>query len=229
MIKFTKLIALLLVAALTAALFAGCGTSQAVLDTKNAELCAGKWLTIEDDSEEQAQILLDNIDLYEEEIALVDLTTLQYGCILEYNLDGTYRQYISAEHTKSCVRDFYEDAFAAMYAGRDSLAGLYEGTDLSAMTEEEFQLFYAELYGYEDFAELISYFAENAYDYSSLENLESGTFTVEEEDSIYIVRDADAIDLQSLGDNSGSVTFTIENGTLTLVYSDDTVVYTDIG
>lgn len=226
--KFTKLIALLLVAALSAALFAGCGTSQAVLDAKNAELCAGKWLTIEDDSEEQAQILLENIDLYEEEIALVDLTCLQYGCILEYNLAGTYRQYISEEHTKSCVRDFYEEAFAAMYAGRDSLAGLYEA-DLSAMTEEEFQLFYADLYGYETYAELITQFTDAAYDYSGMEDLESGTFTVEEEDSIYIVRDADATDLQSLGDNSGSVTFTIENGTLTLVYSDATVSYTDIG
>ena len=219
--KQTRILACLLVIVLTATLFTGCQSKKALLEAKTQELCAGKWLTITEDVEEQAVILLENIDMYEEEIAVVDTKSLQYARIIEYSVNGTYRQYISVEHTKACVRNFYKSAFDALYANRADLDDLYDA-DLAEMTEEEFQLYYTDLYGYDDFSVMIDYFADIAYDYA-WEDLESGTFTVTEENTISILRDEDT------EDTSGNVTFKIENDTLTLIYSDTTVIYTNIG
>lgn len=220
-IKRTLALALVFVMMLT--LMSACGNKAELLAAKQQELCSGKWLSDVADSREEALALAECIDLYQEEIALVDLDSLKYSVILEYHMDGTFRQYISPEHTKAHVRAFYEGIFAGFYAARDTLGALYD-VDLSAATEEEFRLFYADLYGFEDFNALMDEFAESAYDYQ-WEDLESGTYSMKTETSIYIKRETSDPDLEA----SGMLSFQLENGTLTLDYSDGPATYTNIG
>ena len=187
--RLEKILALLLVMVMCVALFTGCESKKERLAAKQAELCDGKWLNITADSEEQAVVLLENIDLYEGEIAVVDTTNLKYARIMEYSMTGMYRQYISVEHTKVCVRDFYEETFASLYENRAAIDDLYDAA-LTDMTEEEFQLFYAGLYSYDDFDALLDYFTEIAYKYD-WEDLEVGTYSLDDEDTLSILREAE--------------------------------------
>lgn len=218
-----RVLSLALVCAMMLTLLCACGGDSEVLAKKQEELCSGKWLTHESDSEEQALILLENIDLYEEEIAVADLGSLKYSVIIEYSMDGTYRQYISVPHTKEHVRTFYQETFEALFENRTLLSELYE-TDLGVLSEEEFLLFYASLYGFEDFNDLLNEFVENAYDYQ-WEDLESGTYRVSTPNKLAIER----VSTDPAAEPSGSITFKLSGDTLSLDYSDGTVVYTNIG
>lgn len=218
-----RALSLTLVCLMMLTLLCACGDDSDALAAKQEELCAGKWLAQEQDSEEQALVLVEGVDLYEEEIALVDLGTLKYSTIAEFQLDGTYRRYISVEHTRNDVRDFYQGVFDALYEGRASLGALY-GTDLTDMSHEDFLAFYAILYGYEEFSTLLDDFVENAYEYK-WEDLESGTYELKSVNLLTVKR----VSSDPSADTTGNVPFKLENGTLTLEYSDGDVVHTLIG
>ena len=218
--NLTKRVLCLALACVMLCMLCACGNKAEVLAARQEELCANLWLTITPDSEEQALALLENIDMYPEEIALVDLTSLEYARIMEYKMDGTYRQYISVEHTKDLVREFYEGVFHTLYDNRTALGSLYE-EDLASMDKEQFLTFYASLYAYEDFYVLLGEFVDSAYDYQ-WEDLESGTYTMKSVNIISIKRTS----TDPEADPTGTIPFKLENGTLTLEYGDGDVTYT---
>lgn len=178
----------------------------------------GSWTCRIEDTEENRNALMETIELYEEEIALVN-TPLYTEKTLTFNEDGTYTFSEEAEGVKKYVRTFYKDLFEDLYQGRDTIATLYEGADLSQLTEEEFYQFYAELYTYETFDKLLDALSESVYDYDSFEPYETGTFTV---GSDKIVFDADG------DEGDGSVEYSVSDDTLTIEYSDSTERYTKV-
>lgn len=178
---------------------------------------AGTWQMVAQDSEEQALVLLEAIDLYEEEIALVDTNSLQYVWIYEFDTEGNFRQADDIDATKDCVRKFYEGVFQAMYDGRANLGELY-GEDFSAMSQDEFQMYYASIYGYESYAALIDQFVENAYRYDEWTDYRNGTFTF----------DGDKLEIIDGGEEYW-LGYKIEGNTLTLSYNDGDEVYTKVG
>ena len=206
--KTRNFVAMMLVCVMMAALLSGCGMSL--------EDIAGTWERTVDDTEEQALILLENVDFYEEEIACVDLTSLDYIHTVEFTADGTYTFGCDIEGTKLCVAEFYRGAFDALYENRTTLNDVY-GETFDAMTMEEFMLFYAGLYNCATADELINLFVENAYDYTALaEPFETGTCRVSG-DKIYCIITGDSIE--------ESITFGLKDDVLTLTYANGVQVF----
>lgn len=209
--NFKKALVLLLVAALSMALFCGCESTE----DKMAAL-SGTWTMVMPDTAEQAQILLDNIELYPEEIALVDLNSLEQVKSVTFDF-GLYSFGYDVDGTLDCVRDFYLRAFDAMYEGRASLSNSYEA-DIANMTREEFNQFYAELYSAADFDTMIDLFTDSAYDLDSLaEPFETGTYTIK----------GNALMCTITGESKAeSLPYEIEGNTLTLHFSNLDETYT---
>lgn len=211
--KSTRILALLLTVVLAASLLCGCES----LEDKYAAL-AGTWIMYEQDSEEQVMVLLESIDLYEEEIALVDKTSLRYAWTFEFDMAGNIRQAQPVDENKALVREFYVGMFDAFFENRASLDSVYE-TELSAMSREEFEQFYAELYSFDSFEALLDQFVENAYKYDEWEDLRKGTFTFK--GSNLVVVDTLTSDVYNIG-------YKLDGNTLTMTYIDGVEVYTKV-
>jgi len=178
---------------------------------------AGTWQMVADDTEEQSLVLLEGIDLYEEELAVVDKTTLKYVWIYEFDTAGNFRQADDIEATKECVREFYTGAFEDLYENRAGLGELY-GEDFASMDQAAFQQFYANLYGKDTYEALIDQFVENAYKWDEWTDYRNGTFTFDG-DKLEII---DGVEEYWLG-------YKIEGDTLTITYNDGDEVYTKVG
>ena len=210
--RVTSILAFVLVIALTACLFAGCES-----EAEKIEKLAGTWSMLADDTSDEARDLLENSDFYEEEIALADLNCLQYAQKVTFNIDKTYSFAYDVDGTKDCVREFYLNAFEAMYEGRATLSSVYE-EDFESMTEEEFQQFYADLYVTDDFDALIDKLTENAYTYDAMEEpWETGTYSIK--GSKILCTTTGESQAESLG-------YEIDGNQLTLTYIDGVEVYT---
>ena len=205
-----KMIALVLVLAMVLSMTA-CG----LLGVKKEDLC-GIWsLELYQDAD-TAQTILGNLDFYEEEIALIDLTSMACIMCVRFSEDGTYSYYFDIPATKVAVRQFFVGAMEDMFAGRASLNEVY-GEDLASMSEEGFYAFYAGLFGATDINSLIDSFVEYAFDYDILaETLEEGTYRIVM-NNIYKT---------PKGSTEESMGVKIEGNTLTLSYSDGDEVYT---
>lgn len=212
--RFISLLAILLTLIMVCSALSGCETTA----DKMAAL-SGTWIMIEQDTVEQANVLLENIDLYEEELALADNTSLKYAWIYEFDTEGNFRQADDIEMTKQLVREFYEGVFDNLYENRASLSALYE-QDLSAMTKEEMQVFYAGLYGYDTYEALMDRFVESAYKYDEWEDYRNGYFTIKGDK-------LDMVDRQA-GYDSYLIAYKLNGDTLTLTYSDGVEVYTRV-
>ncbi len=208
--RFTRILVLLVIAALALSLCA-CGSD------KKMELLTGTWSMATSNSEEQAMVLLEAIDLYEEEIAVVDKSAACIVKIVEFSSDKTYRFAYDVDATKVCVREFYIRVFEDLYENRASLASLYE-EDITQLGEEDFYLFYAALYGVDSYDALMDKFTGNAYNYESLaENIETGTYKVVGDKILTTI--TGETEAESLG-------YKVEGNTLTLSYTNATEVYT---
>ena len=204
-----KYVSLALVAVLLVSLLAGCGLAK--------DDVLGTWTTVKADTRDEAMGLLENIEAYEEEIALADVDSLEYVKILKFRTDGTYSFGYDVDGTKACVREFYESYFDALYEGRVTLEEAY-GESFAEMSQAEFRQFFAMIYGYTDYIEMVDDFAEIAYDYDALEEpFETGTFRVDF-DEIWFLMDGD---LQE--ESAGAE---LEDGRLTLTYIDGVETYT---
>ena len=202
-------VSLALVAVLLVSLLAGCGLAK--------DDVLGTWTTVKADTRDEAMGLLENIEAYEEEIALADVDSLEYVKILKFRTDGTYSFGYDVDGTKACVREFYESYFDALYEGRVTLEAAY-GESFAEMSQAEFRQFFAMIYGYTDYIEMVDDFAEIAYDYDALEEpFETGTFQVDF-DEIWFLMDGD---LQE--ESAGAK---LEDGRLTLTYIDGVETYT---
>ena len=207
-----KYLSFALVAVLLVSLLAGCS-----LFGLSKEDVLGTWKTVKADTQEEAMGLLENIEAYEEEIALADLDCLEYVKIVEFHDDGTYCFRYDVDGTKACVRDFYDTYFNALFEGRATLEEAY-GEDFVSMTQAEFRQYFATIYGYTDYIEMLDDFAQIAYDYEALEEpMETGTYSVEGDQILTTV--SGEYKEEAMGAK-------LEDGVLTLTYVDGVEVYT---
>lgn len=201
-----KLIAILLTLMLLAGL-AGCGIDYA------AKL-QGTWacrIRIDDDFKEE---LLDNIELYDEEKALVN-TTAYESKHLSFNANGTYSFQLDKDTTVDYLRDFYRSMFKDLYEGRATLTDCYD-VDLSGYTEEEFYAFYAGVYDFDTIDEVIENMAVNSLADSTFAIYEMGTFKAT----------GTSISFDSNEDeDDGNVKYKLDGSILTITYSDGTETY----
>lgn len=181
----------------------------------SAEL-AGTYSVTLVDTEEQALILLNNIEAYEEETALADLTSLKEVKTVWFGSQGSYTFGYDIEATKACVREFYRQYFAALYAGRTALNEVYE-TNLDDMSDTAFYQYIAEMYGRADYEALLNDLTESSYNYNDLKvPYETGTYRIKD-GKIYLTITGE--------DEETYVEYTLEEGTLTLGFSDEDIVY----
>lgn len=196
---------------LVVVLLTGCGAGLKLEDL------TGKWtMTCQSDLTE-ATYLLDMIDLYAEERTHVDLNSLEYVLTVEFTADGGYAFNYDVEATKACVRSFYEGVMDALYENRTTLNSVYE-TTFDDLSREEFNQFYASLYGASSYELLLDSFAEYAYDYTALaEPLETGTFKIVGTSLMCTI--TGETEAQALGCE-------LDGDTLKLIYSDAEEIYT---
>ena len=177
----------------------------------------GSWVTVRPDTQEEATALLENIDAYDEEIALADLDCLEYVKNVEFHDDGTYCFRYDVDGTMACVRAFYDTYFNALYEGRATLEEVY-GEEFVAMTQAEFRQYFADIYGYTDYIEMLDDFALIAYDYEALEEpYETGTYRVKDDNILTTI--TGEYEEEAMGAK-------LEEGVLTLTYIDGVEVYT---
>ena len=180
------------------------------------ELC-GTWEMKLRQKTDTAETMLGNMEFYPEEIALIDTESLDFVMIVEFNADKTYRYAVDVESTKVCIREFYADAIAALYEGRESLTDTY-GKEILNMTQEEFEQAYAEMFSMESIDVLLDYFVENCVDYGVLaESFKKGTFRLLA-NSILLTADGSTTEEK--------MEFKIDGDTLTLIFIDGEEVYT---
>lgn len=184
------------------------------------EEVSGSWSSTLKDTPEQARALLEHIDAYEEEIAAADLDSLEYVKTVTFDMEKQYRFGYDVEATRQCVRNFYDGFFNDLYEARTTLNDAY-GMDFDAMSKEDFLLFYAEIYGYSTYAELLDDLVENSYDFEELSKpTEVGTYSFE----------GNRIMCTILGDTQAeSLIYAIDGDELTLTYSNAVEVYTRAG
>lgn len=207
-----RIAALFLALMMIACCFAGCDGEA----DKVAEL-TGRWETVSYYTADSVVASFEAMDLYAEEIALLDANAMGLVDVVIFNEDKTYSFTSDSAKSMALVDEYYRNAFATFYANRDQLSEVY-GEDLSAMTEEAFYLFYAEMYGVEDFESLIELFVGSAEDYAYLdEPVEVGTYRIVS-NRIYCTIDGEAEALY--------ITYSINGDSLDLVFDESTVTYT---
>ena len=179
---------------------------------------AGTWVCKSLEAEETRKMVLENMDLYEEEIALVK-TPLYTAKTVTFNQDKTYTFAEDIPTLKGYLKEFYTGMLKDLYEGRSALADVYE-TDVSTMNEDDFYAYYASIYEQENVEALIDALVENTYNFESFEPIETGTYTI---GSTKIMFDAEGIE------NDGSVGYSLKDGQLKLEYNDGTENYTRLG
>ena len=211
-----KLLCLTLAVLMVGCIFAGCETTE---DKMNA-LC-GTWYRVDNCSEDLAKSVLENMDLYEAEIACADLKSMKLLYVATFNMDGTYS--FATDTTKSVeyVRQYLASVFDAMYENRASLNASYAdyAVDFAPMSKEEFQQFYADLYQETDFATFLDNRAADAFYYG--DPYETGKFYIKD-NAMMMTEDPDEGELPK---GEESLPYTIDGISLTLRYSDATHIY----
>ena len=199
---------------LVAALLCACGGSKI-----SAADLTGVWSTTFEDAPEEVTYLLDYVDLYEEERAFVADVKLDAVITVEFGEDGTICFQYDVEANKVCVRAFYEAVINALFENRAALTELY-GEEVAAMDLAAFQQFYAEVYGFADYAGFMDELVETVYDYDALgEPIKKGTFKILGE-TLMITPEG--------SEEKETIGLKLDGTTLTLTYSDGDEVYTKI-
>ena len=204
-----KIISALLVLVLACSLCA-CGGAN-----KMDALC-GVWEMSYEQDAETGKNLLENVEFYEEEIAMIDTSGLELLMTVEFTQSKTYCYTYDVAACKQNIRQFFADALHTVYNGRANLTDVY-GYETINMTEEEFQMFYAELFSLGSYDALLDYFVENCIDYSALVNFDTGTFRL---------KGSKILCTATGSTQEEEMSFSISGNTLTLVYIDGTEVYT---
>ena len=205
-----KTIALIL--ALAVLFCSGCSTTQ-----KKIEEIAGTWSATQPDTRDWAKNLLEAMEAYDEELALAELDSLRYALQIHFDEEMNYSFQYDAEGTTACVKQFLRGYFDNLYEGRETLEEAY-GMDFADMTQEEFDLFYANLYGYDDMDALIEEFSQDVFDDSAMTEVwKSGTYTIVK-DRILLTAEGE--------ENPEQITYSVTENELTLAFADETVVCT---
>ena len=86
------------------------------------------------------------------------------------------------------------------------------------MSQAEFRLYFANLYGFTDYIEMLDSFSQSAYDYEALEEpYETGSYDVDGDQILTVI--AGEYTEEAMG-------AALEDGVLTLTYIDGVEVYT---
>lgn len=207
-----KLVAILLAALMLLSL-AGC-------DMDYAGKLTGTWQVRLEDDDEVRDLVMEFIELYEEEIAVVD-SALYTSKSITFGEDGSYTIAEDPELVEEYTAEFYKNVFTDLYEGRAGLADLTEdyGVDLTQLSEEEFYAFYAGLYEYESIDELAEAAAKELVSNYDFSGVEEGTFTAS---ALFIEFDATEDEMD------GKTKYSISGDELTIHYSDGTEVYTKV-
>lgn len=86
----------------------------------------GIWVAKEYEAEDQVRIMLENIDFYEEEIALVDLGSFAIQKTFIFTENDRYYMGIGRDVTEQYCYEFFEGVFADLYSNRTRLNKVYE-------------------------------------------------------------------------------------------------------
>ena len=176
----------------------------------------GTWIALTVDDQEDTRAFLESMEFYEEEIALIDLDSMKTSLKLQLNADGTYEMGVDVQGTEEAMGEFFDGMMKSLYVGRMSLAQIY-GEELATMTRSQFDQYYAELFGLATYDEFRLAFIDSV-DYESLAaNPETGTYTVDGSE-IHFTIDGTT--------ESEYADFVLEDGKLTVTYSDTVVEYT---
>lgn len=206
-----KIIAFTLVLILLCCGLAGCET-----EADKIAAIAGHWETVNYYTSDSVSESLVNLDLYEEEIAMMDPGAIGIVDVIEFNEDKTYTITCNPEKSIAMVEEYFRNAFATFYQNRDQLAGCYTD-DLSAMTEAEFQQFYADLYGQTNFDALIEMFVFSITDEDHLlQGTETGTYRIVGERIYFKTTGAS---------EEEHITYSVNGDELTLNFANETEIY----
>lgn len=167
------IVALILVVLLALLLHGFCGEEVMVEDL------TGKWVTNGHSSRKSAASLLEKLDFCQEELAIVNLDSLEYVKYVEFTEDKEYKFYYDMEATKVCVREFFGGVLDSLFEKRAELNDVY-GVEFEAMSREEFKQYYTAMYGFGDLETMLDTFSEQALNYIALaEFSEKGTYELE--------------------------------------------------
>ena len=206
--KFTRMFALVLVLVLSMSLLCGCSDNESI---------QGTWSAVTPDGEESTREFLESLGFYAEEIALIDLNSLESAHLLQFNADGTYELGYDAQGCKEAMAEFFDGMMDDLYNGRASLTSLY-GEEVASVSREEFDLAYAEMFGCATAEEYRNYFVNDIVDFNALEaENETGKYNAAL-GKIYFTVDG--------ASEAETAPYEIKNGKLIVTYSDMVVEYT---
>lgn len=197
---------------MAAAMLSGCGSSKA----DKMEALAGTWSSSTKVESESVREILESLDFYEEEIQLIDLTSMRYVHNLTFTPEQTYEFSYDVVGTKSGVYAFFSQAFHDMYENRTALNDTYL-VDFGSMSEAEFQQYYADLYEAGTFSALISGFVEESFFYDQMGVYDSGKFD--------IVGNKIDFETSSAGE-VGQSSYEINGETLAIAFAEGKITYT---
>ena len=206
-----KIAAVFLVALILMGL-CGCGSRG-----KRAEMLQGTWECRKYfDGDAMLEIFV-HMDLYEEEIALLDPAGIGYVEAITFCPDMTYTIGCDAEQSVALAEQYFRDAMDAFYEHREELNVCY-GISFGVMDRDNFNRFYADLYGVSDYEALIDMFTESVVDPAYLEEgAEHGTYRVTGR-RIYCTADGET--------QSQYIPYSVEGDILTLGFYLGDVTYT---
>ena len=189
----------------------GCSTADRV-----AQL-SGTWETTGYYDGDAMMELFVYMDLYEEEMALMDPAGIAYVQTMTFGEDLTYTIACDTDRSIALAREYYMQALDAFYEHREELEGCY-GVSFGVMGKDSFFKFYAELYGVEDYEALIDLLTESTVDPDYLaEGEETGTYRVTPW-RIYCTIDGE--------EGEQYIPYRLEDGILTLEFFEGEQAYT---
>ena len=166
-------IAAVFLAALLLGVLCGCVSSSA-----QTEAVCGTWEFAGFYDSEAILELFVHMDLYEEEIALMDPAGIAYVEYVTFREDNTYTIGCDVSQSTALAEEYYRNAMETFYEHREELEQCY-GVSFGAMDRDSFFQFYTDLYGVEDYDALVRMFTESTVDPDYLaEGEENGTYRV---------------------------------------------------
>ena len=185
----------------------GCSSQKAALE--------GTWTHEGFYDSEAIMELFVWMDLYEEEIALMDPAAIPYLETVTFRADGSYTIACDVEQSTALAEEYYRAALDAFYENRDTLEQCY-GVSFGVMSRENFFTFYAEMYGVSGYEGLVDMLTESTVDPQFLAAAaENGTYRVTSR-RIYCTPE---------GEPEQYLDYTLEGDALTLDYAETDKVY----
>ena len=156
------------------------------------------------------------MDLYEEEIALMDPAAVPYVETVTFRDDKTYTIACDIAQSTALAEEYYRAVLDEFYEHRDTLEQCY-GVSFGIMSRENFFDFYAEMYGVSGYEALVTMLTESTVDPAYLADAaENGTYRVTS-NRIYCTPE---------GEIEQYLDYTLDGDTLTLDYIETNRVYT---